>query len=1013
MENKQESKSKKQSRQIVPGRARRSMETDGSKQSPAKAKIVLPSPAVGALAEKNITQRSPLKQMQNLQADKKAERKESDPPLQFCGGDQCDDEQEVFFGDMSLKEKSKADKLSHKRRTMVYIPGFRRHLKLEDPGDEAKNRVGGVCKSNPKEDEIPGPDDNENIGVHSRCSVASRTSNSSLFDHARIMNSASSLDLPESRPESALSSTDRLSCAGKSGTRSEDNCVREDCDQQQAHRPSSISVTSDCASEATDDCELDQGHLYSRPTSSLFSSGEIPPNSMVSSARPSVASVASSNDPLNEAQIYTDSQLSGCSDSFPKLSLDGAAESDFREPIREPDVMNNSSPTTIREDTIEVSGVAKMESTSLESDLKSDKLISEDLKRMKSCDENIMNKNNEQEKCLKGTINENGTPSKKFHSMLEQEVIQDTLQHDGVFASENSEKMGDDIPGKEHLDPHVWKPLMSDLLHSFPSLQVSTPTKVLFSADGSAFTPVGTPTTSRVLRPAVKSPLTRHGKYFPAVTDLSSSPFTAVQPAQPGYFTTLSPYKTQDVTTVFNPHQGAPSPRYSSQTSAQYVSAPTNTVTSGVVKRCGLTVDEVTQTPPSMLNGVSDTSSRNSHYKASARNEKSDGSTNAGCGSIDTDCHCHCREQCQCRTGGRMSFDSLNSDGQVSQHNSTDSLESGHQGETHTTSAQDSSNARCGLDLHQKGEPQDCSSQVGEELRDSLENHQEAEPLNRERNLSIDSLDGRKDQNDQIQKSDSSQSSFEMDSLVSQTSSQASSEVTADRAALDSGLFSSGSCSSVEENVTTEKGDKLKTEALSPSLSQSCQVGTLLSPQCGRLWGTTLEEKKAKLQQLREEKERLERKLAQGEQKKVYPKSPLPKVKANSTQHQTTVLPRAACVGMPALALTEREIDAVTKLHTLCNSQQISQVVGKQRTKTVVKHYPVRESSRVQWLEDLVVSPVVHSPSSADQKQARPILTQKSFQKTVAPAQRNATDHSSPIVVSRLRRTNTLGKSEI
>ncbi|CAH1788295.1 unnamed protein product [Owenia fusiformis] len=202
------------------------------------------------------------------------------------------------------------------------------------------------------------------------------------------------------------------------------------------------------------------------------------------------------------------------------------------------------------------------------------------------------------------------------------------------------------------------------------------------------------------------------------------------------------------------------------------------------------------------------------------------------------------------------------------------------------------------------------------------------------------------------------------------------------------------------------------------------QLDTLLA----KLTSESLEKKKQRLEELREDKMRLQREIEEQEHK-IYPRSPKPKAQ-RPVEGAPMVIPKVACTGIPALTLNDRELNAVTTLHTICNGQQIVKVMEKPQTPTIIRHCNAPKTTkaavkstlkktenttpgskcipktRVKFNENTppAGSPYRHSPRSATTKKSKPILQERS-QKYTFPFSGQV---PSPIVVTKPKRTHKL-----
>ncbi|KAK2155783.1 hypothetical protein LSH36_231g00000 [Paralvinella palmiformis] len=150
-------------------------------------------------------------------------------------------------------------------------------------------------------------------------------------------------------------------------------------------------------------------------------------------------------------------------------------------------------------------------------------------------------------------------------------------------------------------------------------------------------------------------------------------------------------------------------------------------------------------------------------------------------------------------------------------------------------------------------------------------------------------------------------------------------------------------CSGPRHRVNTEQPAKLN---LDQSDTEACDLSLLDE-------SIILQEKKVELERVQAEKFRLERKLTEQNQN----------MKLSAGHHQRSALrlttsentPRMRFNDTYTLKLSEPELDAITLVHTLCNSQQIVKRVTKAHATAVIgQTYVPKEASRLQWHEDLV-----------------------------------------------------------
>ncbi|XP_046350018.2 uncharacterized protein LOC124131000 isoform X2 [Haliotis rufescens] len=137
---------------------------------------------------------------------------------------------------------------------------------------------------------------------------------------------------------------------------------------------------------------------------------------------------------------------------------------------------------------------------------------------------------------------------------------------------------------------------------------------------------------------------------------------------------------------------------------------------------------------------------------------------------------------------------------------------------------------------------------------------------------------------------------------------------------------------------------------------------------------------------------------------KLYPKSPLPKNDKSEKDKKKT-----PCRRKKKSDMTELEIDEMTKLHTMCNGQRVVRYLNFSESPMIIKHYPApKEASKLSWSNTLANSDLsYHSPTRTSSKpSARPILTQRPLNHTYPYSD----DVPSPIILTRTRRTHTLSQ---
>ncbi|XP_067650116.1 uncharacterized protein [Haliotis asinina] len=136
-----------------------------------------------------------------------------------------------------------------------------------------------------------------------------------------------------------------------------------------------------------------------------------------------------------------------------------------------------------------------------------------------------------------------------------------------------------------------------------------------------------------------------------------------------------------------------------------------------------------------------------------------------------------------------------------------------------------------------------------------------------------------------------------------------------------------------------------------------------------------------------------------------YPKSPLPKNDCKLDKDKK----KTPCRRKKQSDLTEMEIDEMTKLHTICNGQRVVRYLNFSESPMIIKHYPApKEASKLSWSNTLTNCELTyHSPTRKPSKPAaKPILTQRPLNHTYPYSE----DVPSPIILTRTRRTHTLSQ---
>ncbi|XP_033762275.1 dentin sialophosphoprotein-like isoform X2 [Pecten maximus] len=122
-----------------------------------------------------------------------------------------------------------------------------------------------------------------------------------------------------------------------------------------------------------------------------------------------------------------------------------------------------------------------------------------------------------------------------------------------------------------------------------------------------------------------------------------------------------------------------------------------------------------------------------------------------------------------------------------------------------------------------------------------------------------------------------------------------------------------------------------------------------------------------------------------------------------SEKKKTTRTPSVSRVfsnSRPPSLLSEQEVDTITKLHTICNSQRKVSYLDISKAEMVIKHYPPpKHASRISWCDQLANDDLNHhTPTTSPAR--RSILHQRP-QSFIFPY---VEDEPSPIVITRLRR---------
>ncbi|XP_060085853.1 uncharacterized protein LOC132565234 [Ylistrum balloti] len=128
-----------------------------------------------------------------------------------------------------------------------------------------------------------------------------------------------------------------------------------------------------------------------------------------------------------------------------------------------------------------------------------------------------------------------------------------------------------------------------------------------------------------------------------------------------------------------------------------------------------------------------------------------------------------------------------------------------------------------------------------------------------------------------------------------------------------------------------------------------------------------------------------------------------PKKSEKTKTTRTTSVSRVFCDNRPPSLLSEHEVDTITKLHTICNSQRKVSYLDVSKAEMIIKHYPPpKHASRISWSDQLANADLNHhTPTSSPAK--RSILHQRP-QSFIFPY---VEDEPSPIVITRLRRSKS------
>ncbi|XP_069111206.1 dentin sialophosphoprotein-like isoform X2 [Argopecten irradians] len=125
--------------------------------------------------------------------------------------------------------------------------------------------------------------------------------------------------------------------------------------------------------------------------------------------------------------------------------------------------------------------------------------------------------------------------------------------------------------------------------------------------------------------------------------------------------------------------------------------------------------------------------------------------------------------------------------------------------------------------------------------------------------------------------------------------------------------------------------------------------------------------------------------------------------KPEKKSSRATSVSRVFCDSRPPSLLSEQEVDTITKLHTICNSQRKVSYLDISKAEMVIKHYPPpKHASRISWSDQLTNDDLNHhTPTTSPAK--RSILHQRP-QSFIFPY---VEDEPSPIVITRVRRSKS------
>ncbi|OWF39675.1 hypothetical protein KP79_PYT19097 [Mizuhopecten yessoensis] len=133
-----------------------------------------------------------------------------------------------------------------------------------------------------------------------------------------------------------------------------------------------------------------------------------------------------------------------------------------------------------------------------------------------------------------------------------------------------------------------------------------------------------------------------------------------------------------------------------------------------------------------------------------------------------------------------------------------------------------------------------------------------------------------------------------------------------------------------------------------------------------------------------------------------------PKKSEKTKSAEATSVSRVFCDSRPPSLLSEHEVDTITKLHTICNSQRKVSYVDVSKAGMVIKHFPPpKHASRLSWCDQLTNADLNHhTPTTSPAK--RSILHQRP-QSFIFPY---VEDEPSPIVITRVRRSKSSRRKE-